>query len=333
MAHTLSDYLDLTDAQATAQWDRIATRPLPPPGKRQEPFLPVETLLCHGLFSVVRPNRYGGKNIHTVPDVVKTLAATFGRTPGSITNKMLNLDGSRKNGARLEVELYARLAQAPTRYVELYRRILVAARVHGLDAELVPDFLGWLDAAAPGLVGQDEIGRTELDIALREQHKVASRLQTVYGLNDAVTEKVIEQRVRQGQDRFARQVLRNFGHQCGFCGLEPGELSLLRASHIKPWRESTSAERLDLTNGIAACAAHDDVFDRVLVTVNGGLRVHRSPQLSQLTKRSMVARDFYDRDMRDRLLLPDRAAQPGGKYLAWHNAAFRTAHPGALPAR
>ena len=160
-----------------------------------------------------------------------------------------------------------------------------------------------------------------------------SRLQGVYGLNDAATEKVIEQRVRQGQDRFARQVLRNFDRKCGFCGLEPGELSLLRASHIKPWRESTSAERLDLTNGIAACAAHDDVFDRVLVTVNGGLRVHRSPRLRELASRSMVARDFYDRDMRDSLLLPDRAAQPGRKYLAWHNAAFRTAHPGALPVR
>ena len=330
MALALSDYLDLNEAQAAAQWRRIATRPLPPPGKRQEAFLPVETLLCHGLFSVVRPNRYGGKNIHLVPEVVKTLAMTFGRTPGSITNKMLNLDGSRPNGARLEVELYARLAAAPTRYVELYRRILLAARAQGLDSELVPDFLGWLEAASPGLVGQDEIGPDEISTALREQHAIAARLQGVYGLDDAATERVIEQRVRQGQDRFARQVLANFDHQCGFCGLDPGELSLLRASHIKPWRESDGKERLDFTNGIAACATHDQVFDRLLVTVNGGLKVHRAPQLDELAGRSMVARDFYDRDMHDRLLLPQGAARPGTHYLAWHNDAFRAAHPGTL---
>ena len=43
---------------------------------------------------------------------------------------------------------------------------------------------------------------------------------------------------------------------------------LLIASHIKPWRDSTPAERLDARNGIAACPIHDAASDTGLLTVN-----------------------------------------------------------------
>jgi putative restriction endonuclease len=36
---------------------------------------------------------------------------------------------------------------------------------------------------------------------------------------------------------------------------------MLIASHIKPWRISTSTERLDVRNGLAACPTHDIAFD------------------------------------------------------------------------
>jgi hypothetical protein len=56
-------------------------------------------------------------------------------------------------------------------------------------------------------------------------------------------------------------------------------LRMLTASHIKPWRTSTSSERLDVRNGLAACPTHDVAFDTGLLTVNGGLRIHVAPHL------------------------------------------------------
>jgi predicted restriction endonuclease len=57
---------------------------------------------------------------------------------------------------------------------------------------------------------------------------------------------------------------------------------MLVAGHIKPWKDSTSAERMDLRNGLAACLSHDLAFDTGL---------------------------------RDAILLPDQAQRPGRKYL------------------
>lgn len=107
---TLQEYLDLSPEQIRIQLMAILGRVLPLPGKRQESFNAVETLLCYGLFSLVDPHHYGGANIDRVPAIVGTLATFFRRTPGSITSKMLNLDGSRQHSAREEPLLFAYLA-------------------------------------------------------------------------------------------------------------------------------------------------------------------------------------------------------------------------------
>ncbi|MGH3152049.1 MAG: HNH endonuclease, partial [Streptosporangiaceae bacterium] len=63
---------------------------------------------------------------------------------------------------------------------------------------------------------------------------------------------------------FALNVLANCGGRCVFCGLNPGSFGanrMLVAGHIKPWKDSTSAERLDLRNGLAACAIKYVAFD------------------------------------------------------------------------
>ncbi|WP_407664684.1 HNH endonuclease [Micromonospora tarensis] len=39
---------------------------------------------------------------------------------------------------------------------------------------------------------------------------------------------------------------------------------MLVASHIKPWRVSTHAERLDPRNGLAACPTHDACKARIV---------------------------------------------------------------------
>ena len=121
---------------------------------------------------------------------------------------------------------------------------------------------------------------------------------------------------------FAQQVLANCGSQCVFCGLRPaafGAKRMLLAGHIKPWKDSTPTERLDLRNGLAACPAHDVAFDTGLLAVNGRLRIHVARSLSNATATDPLARQYYGRPpLRESLLLPAEAQPPAAKYLDWH---------------
>ena len=318
----LSDYLDLTPAAAREQWRRVVARPPPAKGKRQGVFEPVEVLLCHGLFDILAPNQFGGSNIHKVPPEVTALAALFRRSAGSLTSKMLNLEGSRKNGGLGEVDLHLRLSADRLHFVHLYRVILQVGREVGLGTDVLPDFLGWLGSDLTDLLGQDEIGDRELSIALREQD-ADRRLWRDKGLAELLTTKLVEQRVRRGQHRFARQVLQRFDHRCGFCGFSPVPLGMRRglvASHIKPWRDSEPRERLDPRNGVAACPIHDVAFDQGFLTINGGLKVHKAERLGVLVARDSAAEHLFGPEtVARRLLLPAGSSAPGERYLRWHH--------------
>jgi hypothetical protein len=140
----------------------ISARQLPEPGRRQVAFNVVETLLCYGLFYILDPHRYGGANIDKVPLIVRTLAAFFRSTSGSITNKMLNLDGSRLHSARYEPLLFAHLASEQTMYQTLYREILRTARNLSSGEETLPDFLDYLHDGTKieELFGQEDLANS-----------------------------------------------------------------------------------------------------------------------------------------------------------------------------
>jgi len=320
MVAGLARYLDLSDDDARAQWRRVQQRV---PLKRQEPFLPVEVLLCYALFFILDPRSFGGGNIGRLPASVQALARTLHRPPGSLTSKMLNLDGSRKNSARLEPELFAQLAASSERFSVLYRRVVLAAREVGLGPERIPDVLDALQEGRVELLGQEELGAAEISQALHESREQVGQLEESFQLGEQQTTRLVEQRVRLGQHRFARRVLEHYDHRCGFCGFAPHKLRhhrLLLASHIKPWAQSTAPERLDPRNGIAACPTHDAAFDTGLITVNGGLRIHRAEPL----RASMVAdegteRYFGERVLGARLLLPARRPGPDPQYLRYHH--------------
>jgi putative restriction endonuclease len=94
----------------------------------------------YGVFSILRPNAYGGANIHTVPVEAKMLADTLKRTPGSLTSKMLNLQGARENGAADEPALY-RVLSEPGKLAPIHNLVITAARAEGFAADKVPDVL------------------------------------------------------------------------------------------------------------------------------------------------------------------------------------------------
>ena len=70
-------------------------------------------------------------------------------------------------------------------------------------------------------------------------------------------EKIVKTRVSQGS--FRRLLLLE-RHQCNLCDIST--TSVLRASHIKEWSESSREERIDANNGLLLCANHDALFDR-----------------------------------------------------------------------
>lgn len=313
---SLAALLELTDEEARGQWGRILQRVDRP---RQEPYNSVEVVLCCALFRAVDPHRFGGRNIHLIPEEVTYLAELFKRPTRSINIKMLNLDGSRPNGAASDVPFYDAMAGDQVHFTALYECVIRAARHMGVGPDQLPDFVERDTAGNAVMLGQHSLPHGPLMEAVEV---AAARLRArQLAADDAQTFRVAEQKIRLGQHRFARNVLENYGHQCAFCEFAPRSLPrkrLLIASHIKPWAVSNDAERLDAANGIASCPMHDAAFDVGLITVNGGLRVHRAGPLQRSLAVDTGVAQSFGTTLRSSLRLPSNAA-PDSTYLAWHH--------------
>jgi putative restriction endonuclease len=103
---------------------------------------------------------------------------------------------------------------------------------------------------------------------------------------------------RRGQGRFRQDLLKYW--RCAVVGSTIQ--SILRASHIKPWRESADRERLDPANGLLLTANLDALFNDGLISFNdhGGmlisLRLRQSDrsllQLGGMLRKGPVARQI-----------------------------------------
>lgn len=91
-------------------------------------------------------------------------------------------------------------------------------------------------------------------------------------------ERLVVQRV--GQDIFRDGLITYWQGSCPLTGI--CDHALLRASHIKPWKDCESDEdRLDVHNGLLLSALWDAAFDRGLVTFDDDGRPEFSKQLSE----------------------------------------------------
>lgn len=92
------------------------------------------------------------------------------------------------------------------------------------------------------------------------------------------TEKVALAKARVGQGRFRADLL-NFWR--GHCALtDVSNPQLLRASHIKSWKDSSNGERLDVFNGLLLSVHLDALFDRALITFRDTGEMSISKRLS-----------------------------------------------------
>ncbi|WP_448630791.1 HNH endonuclease [Cellulomonas soli] len=318
MAYAESDYVDITVTGARWQWlEVVARRPLPQ-GVRQVAFVPVETLLCLAGMYVVDHSQFGSGSASRAPEPVQQLARLFRRPPSSILAKMANLDGTRSHGAKNDLVAGATLRSDPSRMAHAYRTVLAAARAAGVEPDVLPDFLGVEHGGTIELLGQDELGGTAVESAL--ENELQSWLRES-DLPESTTERLMWASVRVGQHRFATAVLANCGRECVFCGfaLTDSGPSLLRASHIKPWRSSDHRERLDVANGLAACPTHDSAFDVGLITIDEDLAVRRSRRLENaMAHNPAVRRAFEPGMLRTSIAAPQRTVDPGRPFIEWH---------------
>jgi putative restriction endonuclease len=93
------------------------------------------------------------------------------------------------------------------------------------------------------------------------------------------TERQSVVRARLGQGQF-RADLVEYWQGCAVTGITASDL--LRASHIKPWRNSSNLERLDRFNGLLLLPQYDHLFDRGYITFDESGRLEPSPALVSL---------------------------------------------------
>jgi hypothetical protein len=95
-------------------------------------------------------------------------------------------------------------------------------------------------------------------------------------LTETERRQVIDARI--GQGKFRESLFRPWN---GCSVTKVKERSLLRASHIKPWRSCNNLERLDPYNGLLLIPNLDHLFDQCLISFSDDSTILISPELSE----------------------------------------------------
>jgi len=128
--------------------------------------------------------------------------------------------------------------------------------------------------------------------------------QALIAISATEREATVKQRV--GQRLFREGLLALWDSRCAITGLDAPEL--LRASHAKPWADSSDTERLDVFNGLLLAAHWDAAFDSGLITVSASGKIVSSVTLTSATQEVLGFSDS----------LQIRLQPQHESYLAWH---------------
>ncbi len=90
----------------------------------------------------------------------------------------------------------------------------------------------------------------------------------------AETESEEKTKIRLGQQKFRKGLLPLWEGKCALCGIDLPEL--LKATHSKPWKDSTNEERLNPYNGVLLCCNHDALYTNGFIAFDGQGRLHIS---------------------------------------------------------
>lgn len=131
-----------------------------------------------------------------------------------------------------------------------------------------------------GTVYAEVKARVLVDDVIERPRENQSRIRDILAIfgkirDQTEREALISSRIGQGE--FRESVLNLWDYKCALTGSTT--ISAIRASHIKPWKRSTSIERLDPFNGIPLVATLDALFDRGFITFDRSGTLMVSPRL------------------------------------------------------
>lgn len=117
---------------------------------------------------------------------------------------------------------------------------------------------------------------------------------------------------RLGQGKF-RDALLHLRGKCYVTGVS--DPRLLRASHIKPWKDATNAERLDPHNGLLLTPLYDHLFDKLFISFeDDGLMLVSSKIPAEVSTALSIKVNVRGHDLGAKTRV----------YLAQHREAFHT---------
>ncbi|MCL6373433.1 HNH endonuclease [Pectobacterium atrosepticum] len=102
---------------------------------------------------------------------------------------------------------------------------------------------------------------------LNEENTFATEIEEIEHLINSKkltnTEKETIIKIRIGQGAFRDKLIKKW-KGCQLTGCE--HITLLKASHIKPWKDSDNRERLDVNNGLLLTPTYDTLFDKGFIS-------------------------------------------------------------------
>lgn len=87
-------------------------------------------------------------------------------------------------------------------------------------------------------------------------------------------------KIRINHNIFRQKLLQKYNCTCCLSGCKINDKDLLIASHIKPWKDSDSNEKVNDCNGLLLCVMHDRLFDRGLISFDDTGKILISSKLS-----------------------------------------------------
>jgi putative restriction endonuclease len=131
-----------------------------------------------------------------------------------------------------------------------------------------------------------------------------SSILNVPQLDETVKKRLQASRI--GQNRFRHYLMEYWGSRCSVTGFE--DERVLRASHVKPWRDCDNFERLDPFNGLLLIPNLDAVFDQGLITFDEQGCIEVSPSFQEKAKFLGITSEMRLRHIDER----------HKKYIAYH---------------
>lgn len=177
---------------------------------------------------------------------------------------------------------------------------------HGskLDAEIVAEFLN----NSSQLLFEAERIKAELGI----RHETETQPEIIDIPQGYTREQTIQ--ARFGQSFFRKTLLASYNNQCCITGLPI--LKLLRASHIKPWRNSSESEKTNPQNGLLLNALFDAAFDEGYISLDCNFKVIASSKISDSSDKFVQKTILPYVGMK--IVLPQRFL-PDKTFIQYHN--------------